>query len=236
MVLLPGFALGRVAYEPLVDELAGFSRAILVELFPHGLRWKADDIFERLVQTLDELDVESASFLSHSFGTGLAVELTARHPERVTELIISDSVALDRRWVLTRDALSGFDLVRLASPRAAVDFLSTAVFRPLQMAQAGWWAFASTRADDIAAIREQQTPCHVVWADRDTLLRRDDGREVARRLGATFHVVSDTDSDAVLDHDWIFRHPRLVPPVLRQLGTEVGAGAPESSAVVLRDA
>ena len=221
VVILPGFALGRKAYRPLVDELADSCRAVLVELFPGDQRWEAETLRRRLVTTLDSLAIEQATVLSHSFGTGFAVELTARHPERVSELIISDSVALDRRWVLTRNALTGFDLLELSSVAAAVDFGTTILRHPLDVARAGWWAFSTERATDIATIAAHGTPCHVLWAERDTLLHRRDGREVAGRLGASFHLVTDPDGRRPLDHDWLFRQPWLVPPVLHQIGSAV---------------
>ncbi len=235
LVILPGFALSRTAYRPLVDATAKFARAVLVELFPGDQRWEAESLRSRVMTTLDELGIEQASILSHSFGTGFAVELAARHPDRVTELVIANSVALDRRWVLTRNALTGFDLLRLASPSAIVDFTTTVVRHPLDVARAGWWAFATERATDIETIAANGTPCHVLWAEHDTLLRLDDGRDVARRLGASFHVVTDPDRRRRLDHDWLYRRPELVRPVLHQIGARVAGslGGPELDREVL---
>ena len=58
---------------------------------------------------------------------------------------------------------------------------------------------------------------HVLWAERDTLLSRDEGRRFAHDLRATFEVASGDGADPI-DHDWMYRHPRLFVHHLERLG------------------
>jgi hypothetical protein len=62
----------------------------------------------------------------------------------------------------------------------------------------------------------------VLWANRDSLLRRQDGQELARELHASFTVA---DAPGYVDHDWMYRHPRLFVEHLDQLGLSVLGGS-----------
>jgi pimeloyl-ACP methyl ester carboxylesterase len=77
-----------------------------------------------------------------------------------------------------------------------------------------WWGFSSNRGSDIDRVVAAGIPCHVLWANHDTLLARSDGEEFARRLHATFTVAS----DGGVDHDWMFDDPHLFAEHLERLG------------------
>jgi pimeloyl-ACP methyl ester carboxylesterase len=86
------------------------------------------------------------------------------------------------------------------------------------------WAFSCDREDDIEAIVNARVPCHVLWAEQDTILSRRDGREFARRLHATFTVADRPTGYRPIDHDWMFDDPELFVDHLDKLGLRVLAG------------
>ena len=142
-----------------------------------------------------------------------------RQPERVVELVFADTLAVSREWVLAREALSHpWRLLGMATPRAAIDFMRSWVEHPRQLVDAAWWGFTSGRSEDIQRIAKAGIPAHVLWANRDSLLNRQDGQEFARELHASFTVV---DAPGYIDHDWMYRHPQLFVEHLDRLGLRV---------------
>ena len=79
------------------------------------------------------------------------------------------------------------------------------ITHPRQMVRAALWGFASDREPDIEQVTRADIPCHVLWANHDTLLARSDGQEFARRLHASFTVAS----GPKVTHDWMFDAPEL---------------------------
>ena len=69
----------------------------------------------------------------------------------------------------------------------------------------------------VEAVADAGIRAHVLWANRDSILPRADGRRFAERLGATFTVAVAPDGRAV-DHDWMFEDPDLFVAHLRKLG------------------
>jgi pimeloyl-ACP methyl ester carboxylesterase len=98
----------------------------------------------------------------------------------------------------------------------AASFARTAVGHPRQVAQAAWWGFRSGRSADIERVAQADLPAHVLWANRDSLLSRTDGREFAQGMHASFTIVDGAGGKPV-DHDWMYRHPRLFVDYLRKL-------------------
>jgi len=125
---------------------------------------------------------------------------------------------MSREWVLAEEAVRPMTLFRLATPGAALDFTSSVLHHPIQMVRAAWWGFVSDRRREVAAIAQAGLHCHVLWANRDTLLSRRDGSEFARDLGASFTVVDRPQGAAPVDHDWMYRYPALFVSYLDKLG------------------
>lgn len=48
----------------------------------------------------------------------------------------------------------------------------------------------------------------MLWANRDSVLSRSDGRTFARRMKASFTVAS-APGRGPIDHDWMFQDPDL---------------------------
>jgi pimeloyl-ACP methyl ester carboxylesterase len=219
IVLLHGFGLRPSTYRSAAERLAAGARVVVPDLFAGRGRWSYDSTLAAIVATLDAAHVDHATVVGHSFGGAFALALAANETERVDELVIVDSVALSMRWGLAHDALTDHNLLWLDTPRGAVDFLRTAFTRPLALAHAGWWGFMVDRSADIDSVRRSGLATHVLWAERDTLHSKKHGRAFADRLGADFRVVCDPGGNGPVDHDWMYRHPRLLERELDRLDT-----------------
>ena len=221
LVLLHGYAMQPWTYRGLARVLGRQARVVIPAIFALEGGWSFGRALDALVATLDDLGLERVSLLGHSFGGGLELGLAARHPERVVECVFADTLGVKERFGLAREALRDpLGILAMATPRSAASFFQSVVTHPGQLAAAAMWGFLSDRERDIDAVVEAGIPCHVLWANRDTLLARSDGQEFARRLGASFTVAV----DPPVDHDWMFDDPELFAAHLRLLGLEVLGG------------
>jgi pimeloyl-ACP methyl ester carboxylesterase len=216
VVLMQGFAMQPRTYLDVALLLAERCRVVIPPLFaePRG-SWTPGRVLDDLLATIDGYGFEQVTMIGHSFGGALELNFAARHPERITELVFVDTLAMSREWTLAAEALHPAHLIWMATPRAAVDFTTSVLTHPLCLARAGWWGFRSDRRDQVAAIAATDIPCHVLWADRDSLLSRADGARFAQDLGADFTVVRGPKGP--VDHDWIYRHPALAVEHLERL-------------------
>ena len=223
LVLIPGYGTRPDTYQSTARLLAQRCRVVLIDIYAIRGPWRYQEVLRSFTATLDHLDLERASLLGHSFGGGIELGFAVRHPERVVELIFSDTLAVSREWALAEEAMSHpLRLLGMATPRAAADFIRSWVTHPRQLVDAAWWGFTSGRSRDIHLIAEAGLPAYVLWANRDSLLNRRDGQEFARELHASFTVV---DAPGYVDHDWMYRHPRLFVDHLERLGLSVLKGS-----------
>jgi pimeloyl-ACP methyl ester carboxylesterase len=213
-------------YVPMARLLADRVRVVIPDIQALPDRWNAERAIDCLELTIDDLGVDRVSLLGHSFGGGLELGLAARRPEQVMECVFSDTLGVSTKFSLAREALSHplADL-RLATPAAASAFARSCVAHPVQVVASGLWAFSCDREDDIEAIVNARIPCHVLWAEQDTILNRRDGKEFARRLHATFTIADRPPGYGAIDHDWMFDDPELFVDHLDKLGLRVLSGA-----------
>ncbi|MDQ6837957.1 MAG: alpha/beta hydrolase [Actinomycetota bacterium] len=220
VVIMQGFALQPRTYRAVADLLAERCRVIIPPLFAEpGRHWSPDLVLADVAATLDHLGLGAVTMIGHSFGGGLELSFAVHYPERITELVFADTLAMAHEWSLAAEAVRPAAVAWMATPRAAIDFTTSFLTHPLCLAQAGWWGFRSDRHRQVAAVAASDIPCHVLWADRDSLLARSDGAAFARDLGADFTVVHGRSRHPV-DHDWVYRHPHLVMEHLDRLGLQ----------------
>jgi pimeloyl-ACP methyl ester carboxylesterase len=219
VVILHGFGLLPRTYEASAKLLAKRCRVIVPALFDSRLRWEPNRVLDDLLSTIDALGFERVTMIGHSFGGALELEFAARNLDRITELVFVDTLAMAREWTLAREALHPVNLARMASPRAAVDFIDSLLTHPTELAGAAWWGFTSDRAAEIKVVASAGVRSHVLWADRDGLLAREDGEAFARELNASFTVVH-CPKLGPIDHDWMFRNPTIFVSALEQLHLE----------------
>ena len=102
VVLLHGWGASTFSWRENIDALAeaGY-RVVAYDRPPYGLSTKTGDIpytldgqARFLVALLDELGIEQAALVGNSAGGFLAGYVAARHPERVTGIVLVDGVPL----------------------------------------------------------------------------------------------------------------------------------------------
>jgi pimeloyl-ACP methyl ester carboxylesterase len=215
LVLFEGFAMQPSTYLPLARLLADRARVIIPAIFAVPGRWTFSAALADVEATIDAYGIDRVSLLGHSFGGGLELGYAARHPDRVVECVFADTIAVRDRFSLAAEALhKPTAMLAMATPRATTAFFESWATHPVQLARAGLWAFATDRSADIERVAAERTPCHVLWANRDSLLARSDGAAFARDLHATFTVAS----GPPVDHDWMFDDPELFAQHLSALG------------------
>jgi pimeloyl-ACP methyl ester carboxylesterase len=224
VLLLHGFAMTPGTYRNTAELLARVGRVVVPDLFAFKGPWRYDRVLQALGETVDSLGLEQMTIIGHSFGGGLELGFAAAHPEKVSELVFSDTLAVSEEWGLADEALRHpLRLLELATPAAVSAFTRSCLLHPRQVAEAGWWGFTSGRGDDIGEIAWDRIPAHVVWANRDSVLTRSDGQQFAKLLGATFTVADSPDGHPI-DHDWMFQEPRLFVSHLQRLGLRILRG------------
>jgi pimeloyl-ACP methyl ester carboxylesterase len=218
VVLLHGYSMRPDTYRRLAGLMASRCRVIIPDLFAIRGTWRYPEVLDAFVATLDGLGLDRVSLLGHSFGGGIEIGFAAGFPERVVELVFSDTLAESREWGLADEALRHpVRLMRLATPLAASAFARQWIEHPMQLVGAGWWGFTSNRASEVGACAGAGLPAHVLWANRDSILLRSDGEKFARALDASFTVAAPADRRPI-DHDWMFQEPELFFSHLERLG------------------
>lgn len=221
LVLLHGYAMQPRTYLPLARLLADRAQVVIPAIFAVDGRWGFEHVLDAVEATLDRRHLGEVSLLGHSFGGGIELGLAARRPDRIVECVFADTLAVRDRFSLAEEAMRHpLGLLGMATAPAASAFAQSILTHPVQLARAALWGFATDRHPDIDTIVAAGVPCHVLWANRDSLLSRDDGADFAKALNATFTVAA----DPVVDHDWMFDDPELFVAHLDGLGLRVLAG------------
>jgi pimeloyl-ACP methyl ester carboxylesterase len=225
-MLLHGYGMEPATYRRTAQLLADRVRVVIPYLFALPERWTFEHALDCLELTLDDLGVGHVTLLGHSFGGGLELGLATRAAGRVVECVFSDTLGMNRELSLAREAVHPLGILRLATPPAIRAFFRSWLTHPAQLSEAAWWGFRSDREAEIDAVAAARLPCHVLWAERDTILSRKDGREFARRLHATFTVAEPPPGHRPIDHDWMFDDPELFVQHLDKLGLRALSGSP----------
>lgn len=219
IVVFPGFAMRPEVYSATAATLAARGHSVVCfDLLSAPGSWSAEAVEDAAGTVLDRLGTGPATMVAHSFGGAVLLGLAARHPGRAEALVFSDTLGLSSGLRLAEEALGATALLRLATAAAAVSFGRTVLNHPRAVAAAAWWAFRSDRSSHTDTVARSGVPCHVLWAERDTLLPRHEGRAFARRLGAGFHVLHSRPGGGPTDHDVMFRHPRRFSEALVEIG------------------
>jgi pimeloyl-ACP methyl ester carboxylesterase len=219
VLLLHGFGLSPRLYRRSAEELAerGRVRVVVPSLYDVDGPWTPECALAHLIATLDHLGLEGVTAIGHSFGGCFQLGLAATSPHRLEELVFCDTIASTREWQLARQALRPANLLLLATASAAVDFAHTWLTHPSQLAKAAWHGFVGDHRPQVAAVASAGIRSHVLWAERDTLLLREDGRMFASELGASFDVISPRPGGKTVDHNWMYRCPQLFVDYIERL-------------------
>ena len=231
VLVLHAFGIRPDAYLPLAAILSDRARVLIPDLFALSRpwqRWTFRHVLDCLSYSLDDLGIDRATLLGHSFGGGLALGFGSRRPDRVEECVFADTLGPKRQLSLAREAARPIGLLRTASRPAALSFFRSWITRPVQLTSAAVEGYRRRRGADIDAIAQARVRCHVLWAADDDILSREDGKDFARRLNATFTVAEHPARTEPLTHDWVFDRPEVFASYLNQLGLRLlGYRTPE---------
>jgi pimeloyl-ACP methyl ester carboxylesterase len=220
IVLLHGYGMQPETYIPMAQRLTDRADVVIPGLWNVPGWWTFDRAVDCLECTLDDAGIGRVSLIAHSFGGALLLGFAARRPDRVVECVFGDTLGVNREVHLAVEAAHPFAILRMATPAAATAFVRSWMTRPASLATAALSAFVDDREADIETVASAGLPCHVLWADTDTVLSRADGRAFADRLHADFTVARRPPGYGPIDHDWMFDDPVLFADHLRELGLQ----------------
>jgi haloalkane dehalogenase len=193
-------------------DLPGFGRSDK----PTAIDWYSyDQHTEAMSSLLDDLDLREATIVVHDWGGPIGLRLAVEHPDRVGRIVILDTglftghQPMTDAWVAFRDFVQrtedlpvGF-LVRGACQHDPGDEVIAAYDAPFPNAdsKAGARAFplmlptspempgAAAGQRVLDALREDQRPKLVLWADSDPVIPLKTGHRFAESLGTELHHV-----------------------------------------------
>ncbi|MEU2559648.1 alpha/beta fold hydrolase [Streptomyces longispororuber] len=209
-LLLAHGAGGSVAanFGPVMAELTSAHRVVGVDYPGTGTTPRAqapltlDALADELVAAADAEGLETFAIAGYSLGTAVAVRAAARHPERVTALVLTAPFArLDTRTRLTAEAWRGLAVSRDRDTQAR--FLLPLALGPAALESLSPEALAT-------ALRETAETAPEGTADHVDLVIRTDTRADLPAVAAPTLVITTTED-------------QLIPPALQR---EVAAGIP----------
>lgn len=186
LVLVPGLGVTHRYLMPFAQCIAAERRCYALDLPGFGTWRKPDrplcaaDYAELVAAWMDEMGLARAALLGNSVGSEVIVHLAARHPERVTQLVLtSPSMDPAGRTLARTLARWACDIPReppSLAPIVARDWLVTG---PVWMAR----GLGAMLRDPIEALLPRVTaPALVVRGERDAIVPRDWMEEAARLL------------------------------------------------------
>jgi pimeloyl-ACP methyl ester carboxylesterase len=214
VVLLHGWAGKCQDHQELGQLLSRRFFVVIPDLPGFGKSQRTAAKYEEFVKLLNvflaKIGISSATFVGHSLGGGVAIEMANLFPEKVTRLILVDSVGqrIDR---------SLRDWFRAAKENSAQDTAE----RPgesnwpfirdcLKRLDWLWWTFRLIKNRDLLEeARRIKAPTFVIWGEEDKLL--PDYSSLCSALGVEPIIIEGA------GHDWILLEPETASRVIGEL-------------------
>jgi haloalkane dehalogenase len=202
-------------YRCIAPDLPGFGRSDK----PTDIDWYTYDRHTAAIATLfDELDVRGATLVVHDWGGPIGLRVAVEHPHLVSRIVILDTglftghQRMTDAWIAFHDFVARTEdlpvgmLVRGACKRDPGDEVIGAYEAPFPNAasKAGARAFplilptepeapgAEAGRRVLDALKGDQRPKLIMWADSDPVLPLDTGRRFAAAFGSDVaHVIED---------------------------------------------
>jgi haloalkane dehalogenase len=193
-------------FRCVAPDLAGFGRSDK----PLDLGWYSYDRHTELVRSLvEDLDLRGATAVVHDWGGPIGLRLAVEVPERFDRIAIMDTglftghQRMTDAWIAFRDFVERTDdlpvsmLVRRACKRDPGDEVAAAYDAPFPTleSKAGARAFplmlptspdapgAAAGRSVLEAVRRDERPMLMLWADSDPVLPPETGRKFAEAIG-----------------------------------------------------
>jgi haloalkane dehalogenase len=202
-------------FRCIAPDLPGFGRSDK----PTDFNWYSyDQHVEAVAPLLEELDLREATAVVHDWGGPVGLRLAVEHPDRFSRIVIMDTglftghQPMTDAWIAFRDFVQrtedlpvGF-LVKGACKHDPGDEVIAAYEAPFPNAdsKAGARAFplmlptspempgAEAGQRVLDALREDQRPKLILWADSDPVIPPSVGERFAAALGTQIdHVIAD---------------------------------------------
>ncbi len=202
-------------FRCIAPDLPGFGRSDK----PTDLSWyDYDRHTAAFAALLQESDIRDATLVVHDWGGPIGLRAAVEHPDRIARLVVLDTglftghQRMTDAWIAFRDFVARTEdlpiglLVRGACKRDPGDEVIAAYEAPFPNAasKAGARAFPAILPTDpqapgaqagqrvLEALRGDQRPKLILWADSDPVLPLETGRKFAAALGSDVaHVIED---------------------------------------------
>ena len=195
--------LARAGARVIAPALPGFGRSADL---PGPLTWEG--LAAWLDDLLDHAGVEEpASLVGHSFGGGVATMLAWHHPQRVSSLVLVNSiggVAADRPlwdWGLHLPAEWSRKGYRRVLPVVARDFAANVVRHPANLLRAAALARTADLRAELQDLRDRGIPITILWGQRDRVLPEAAFLSMCEALDVHGDVVTSA------GHSWLIADP-----------------------------
>jgi lipase len=196
LLCIHGISSHGIRFRRLAQERFGDFRVIAVDLRGHGHSgweppWDLETHVADVIETMDSLGLDRVDIVGHSFGGRTALELAARHPKRVSRLVLYDPavwvpppIALeyaeelrkDESYASVEDAIAARLATDAQTPRT---YLEEELPDHLRLMEDGRWRYRYSRTAVIAAYSEMAKPPPLAKVQAPTLLIRALGANVA---------------------------------------------------------
>lgn len=189
LLCLHGITSHGIRFRRLAQERFGAFRVIALDLRGHGRSdweppWDLETHVADAIETMDSLDLGRVDLIGHSFGGRIGLELAARHPGRVSRLVLYDPavwvpppVALERAEAMRADesfaSVEEAVAARLVTdPKTPRAYLEDEVPEHLRVMDDGRWRYRYARSAVVAAYGEMAKPPPLGDVHAPTLLIR----------------------------------------------------------------
>lgn len=187
------------SFDVIVPDFPGFGHTP-----PPPEAWSVREYTAWLVALLDELGIERAHFVGHSFGGRVSIVLANEHPERVAKLVLTDSAGIrPRRPLAYYLKVYSYKLLRVLAQRpstSASSPLSRLIPKPVrewaaaQVAKRGsadyQQASGTVRQSLVRVVNEDlqgllphiAAPTLLIWGENDEDTPLSDGKTMERLI------------------------------------------------------
>jgi len=200
IILVHGGGMWLYSFRHNIPSLSRRSRVIALDMPGYGYTLPRDGVRHRglettsevLLEFMDRLDLERASFLGHSWGGGWVLHFAHLHPGRVEKIVLIDSSGLNVRdileWELLKYPVIGGLLLRSVTMRAVrkrlmrsffhqervTEDMALEVYRPLTFRHNRRLQLQLARSQDWSVTEQAlpglEHPALIIWGENDRYL------------------------------------------------------------------
>ncbi|WP_233561999.1 alpha/beta fold hydrolase [Sorangium cellulosum] len=207
-VLLPSMLISGMSYGPTVEALRRRARVIVIELPGSGrggrLRapWTLEQYARCIAEALQALQLEGVTLIGHSMSGAAALVAGALYPERLSGLVLVDSVGVNPPRSLLALVLGRMADMRI-EPRFAVRVVPAFLYNLLVHTRSALrFVRLAAEADLSGYAARLRVRALLAWGARDFTVPLGSALALQRLIPGATLVVSSKGS-----HDWIVERP-----------------------------